>query len=284
MKEGLIRFLNIRQGESVYVGYLLLHYFFQGVGISILFVVANTLFLSQYEIESLPLVFMSSAVVLALLGKLNDYLGNRWSVPKMLMAIAIFVAFSVFLFFIGALTIKSIWIPFVLYIWYQVVNLQIDTEFWSLSSFLFDVRQAKRLYGLISVGDVPAKLLGSLAVALLAPLIGGVTSLLIISAISFVAGAIVLKQLLVKIKPHHFAHHAEVHVHTNLKGISVLSRFFQSNLVLALSALYLTSTIVLTFVDFSFLSGVEHKFHSQKELADFFSVVFCHRQRYYYSM
>jgi len=274
MKEGLIRFLNIRQGESLYVSYLLLHYFFQGVGISVLFVVANTLFLSQFEIESLPLVFMSSAVVLVALGKVNDYLGHRWSVPKTLMAIAIFVAFTVFLLFIGAITIKAIWIPFVLYIWYQVVNLQIDTEFWSLSSFLFDVRQAKRLYGLISVGDVPAKLLGSLAVALLAPRIGGVTNLLIISAVSFLAGALVLRRLLVKIKPHHFAHHAEMHSHSELKGLGVLMSFFQSNLVLALSVLYLTATIVLTLVDFSFLSGVEHKFHTQKELSDFFAIVF----------
>ena len=274
MKEGLVRFLNIRQGESVYVSYLLLHYFFQGVGIAVLFVVANTLFLSHFEIESLPLVFICSAVVLALLGKLNDSLSSRWPVPKMLMTIAIFVAFTVFLLFIGAITINAIWIPFVLYIWYQVVNLQIDTEFWSLSSFLFDVRQAKRLYGLISVGDVPAKLLGLLMVHFLAPLMGGVTSLLIISAVSFLAGTLVLKRLLVIIKPHHFAHHATEHATMTVRGIGLLARFFQSDLVMGLSILYLIGAVILNFVDFSFLSGVEHKFHSQKELSDFFEIVF----------
>ena len=274
MREGLVRFLNIRQGESVYVSYLLLHYFFQGVGIAVLFVVANTLFLSQFPIESLPLVFMSSAVMMGLLGKLSDYLGSRWSVPKMLMAIAIFVAFSVFLFFIGALTIKAIWIPFALYIWYQVVNPQIDTEFWTLSSFLFDVRQAKRLYGLISVGDVPAKLLGLALVHFLAPIMGGIASLLIISAASFLGGTLILKRLLSIIKPHHFAHHAEIHAGKNLKGLNMLSRFFKSDLVMALSALYLTGAIILNFVDFSFKSGVEHKFHTQKELSDFFEIVF----------
>ncbi len=274
MKEGLTRFLNIRQGESLYVGYLLVHYFFQGIGISILFIVANALFLSHFEIESLPLVFMGSAVVLVLLGGVNDFLGRRWAVPKMLMAIALFVAITVFLFFIGAITINAIWLPFALYILYQVVNLQIDTEFWNLSSFLFDVRQAKRLYGLISVPDVPAKLLGSLIAFLLAPVFGGMASLLLISAVAFLAGALVLRRLLLKIKPHHFAHHAAAHVHPKQNATSILARFFQSDLVMALSILYLTGTIVLTFVGFSFLSGVELKFHTQKDIAGFFAIVF----------
>ncbi len=264
----------MRQGESMYVGYLLLHYFFQGIGISVLFIVANALFLSRFEIESLPLVFMCSAVVLSLLGKLNDSLSHRWPPPKMLMAIVIFVAITIFLFFIGALSFKVLWIPFAIYILYQVVNLQVDTEFWTLSSYIFDVRQAKRLYGLISVGDVPAKLLGSLMVFLLAPYLGGGSNLLIISTVAFLAGALILKLLFSKMKPSHFEHHSVEHVHRKPAGISFLSRFFQSELVMALSILYLTAAIVITFIEFSFLSGVEHKFHTLKELDQFFAIVF----------
>jgi len=258
----------------MYVAYLLLHYFFQGIGISVLFIVANALFLSQFEIDTLPLVFICSAVVIALLGKINDTLSHRWPVPKMLMAIVIFVAITIFLFFIGALTYKVFWIPFALYIWYQVVNLQIDTEFWSLSSYIFDVRQAKRLYGLISVGDVPAKLLGSLMVFLLAPYLGEGSNLLIISTAAFLAGALILKRLFTKLKPSHFAHHSAEHGHSKPAGLSFLSRFFQSELVMALAFLYLTGAVVITFIEFSFLSGVEHKFHTLKELDEFFAVVF----------
>jgi ATP/ADP translocase len=274
MKERIGRFLNIRQDESLYVSYLLFHYFFQGIGLALFATVANALFLSHFSEEELPLVFIGSAVLIMVLGKVNDYFGARWPVPKMLKALAIFCAVSVLVFYTGTQFFKGlVWIPFALYLWYKVVESQIDLEFWGLASIIFDVRQAKRLFGLISAGDVPAKLLGFLSVAVLVPLIG-LTNLLVISSASFMVGALLLQRLLSNLKPHHFEHH-ESHTHSEKsKEKNILLKFFQSDLVMALALLYFIAAVTITFTEFSFLSEVEHKMAKETQLAYFFGLVF----------
>jgi hypothetical protein len=44
------------------------------------------------------------------------------------------------------------------YLVYQLSSL----ELWGVTALLFDVRQGKRLFGVISAGDIPAKMLGYL--------------------------------------------------------------------------------------------------------------------------
>jgi HEAT repeat protein len=269
------RFFNVRQEESVHVAYLLFHYFFQGIGLALFFTVANALFLSRFSVEDLPLVYISSAVAILVLGRLFALVGSRWPMQRTLKAITIFITFTVLIAYLGAANLKLAWIPIALYIWYQVISRQIDTEFWGLSSIIFDVRQAKRLYGLISVGDVPAKLLGYLSVAFLVPSIG-LVNLLLIATASFLAGAVLLNRLLSKLKPHHFVHHDHAIAENGKNTIkqNFFVRFFQSDLVMALAVLYFVGAITLTFTEFSFLAGVEHKFHTEAELAYFFARVF----------
>jgi len=294
MQERIGRYFNVRKDESLHVTYLLFHYFFQGIGLALLFTVASAMFLAHFSVEELPLVFICSSICMLGLGKVSEIAGRHWSTPQTLKAITIFITGTVFILYLATVNFTWIWIPIALYICYQVIESQIDTEFWSLSSNIFDVRQAKRLYGLISVGDVPAKLLGFLSIEWLAPRIG-IPNLILISTASFMVGAILLNRLLSKIKPHHFEHNSggrnqesvardqEEHIkqynffgfRINSKGKarSIIIRFFQSDFVLVLSILYFVGAVTLTFTEFSFLAGVEHKFHTEEELANFFAYV-----------
>ena len=45
---------------------------------------------------------------------------------------------------------------------YRLIYLLTNLEFWGMSAVLFNVRQGRRLFGLISAGEMPAKALGAL--------------------------------------------------------------------------------------------------------------------------
>jgi hypothetical protein len=56
--------------------------------------------------------------------------------------------------------------------WFNMLYLLNNLEFWGITSLLFDVRQSKRLFGLISSGDIPAKFVGYTMALLLVSYIG----------------------------------------------------------------------------------------------------------------
>src|SRR5690606_19364447 len=67
---------------------------------------------------------------------------------------------------------------FVMFGWYYVVYLLTNLEFWGLAALQFDIRQSKRLFGMIGAGDVPAKLIGYSAVPVLLQFVSSVNMLL----------------------------------------------------------------------------------------------------------
>jgi len=68
--------------------------------------------------------------------------------------------------------IKEFWVYALFLSWFQVLYLVSGLEFWGLSSLLFDVRQSKRLFSMISAGDMVPKAIGFLALPALILLIG----------------------------------------------------------------------------------------------------------------
>src|SRR6202007_3259341 len=55
---------------------------------------------------------------------------------------------------------------------FNVLYLLNNLEFWGVVARLFDVRQSKRLFAIVSAGDIPAKLIGYIIALLLVPHIG----------------------------------------------------------------------------------------------------------------
>ena len=267
--------VNVRKEEALHVRYLLIYYFLQGVGLALFFTVANALFLSRFSAEELPVAYISAAVAMLLAGKGYDYIEHKYSMYKRAYLLII-MAVSVLSFYIGASFISALWLPFSFFIWYRVIYNICDLEFWGLSSQIFDTRQAKRLFGLISAGEVPARLIGYFSVALLVPVIG-LLNLLLISCVAFFLSFFILRRLLHKHHaggdPHH-SHGHPTHEHDHGKPAETLIRFFHSHFILILGILYVVGAVTLTLADFSFLSEVEEKFHTATDLAKFFSLVF----------
>lgn len=266
----IINLFHIHSHEYPLVRLLFLHYFFQGIGLALFFTAANAIFLSHFPIRMLPWVYVSSAAILLVTGRIYAYCEHRMKIQRLsaLMLVALFL--SPLLFIAGLSLWNTIWIAFLLMAWFRFMYLLSSLEFWGLSAIIFDVRQSKRLFGLISAGDIPAKLLGYLSVSLLVPFIG-MYGLLGLSSLAFFASFLFLRNLS-KSKGVQLLH--EDLEHQPDANTSFLRKFFGSNLVITISILAFAATLALTLIDFSFLNEVQTQFKSEEELAFFLGLFF----------
>ena len=200
-KIDLEKVLNVKKSEFGFVKLLFFHNFFQGVGLALFFTAANAIFLAQASVKSLPLVYILSAVLLLFIGSLYSYIEKRYSVKRLLQFSLGLLVVSILGIRIGLQFSESLWIAFAMMMWYRVTSLLNYLEFWGLSAMLLDVRQSKRLFGLVSSGEVSAKLLGYFSVPALVPLIGN-KNLILIAALAFMVCLLFLNQIIKKYGKH----------------------------------------------------------------------------------
>ena len=266
VKSSFLSFFGVRREESETVGMFFLHHFFLGLGQAMFFIAAISKFLEKLTPEYLAQVFVLSAIVLMAVGRIyahyEHYLPFKVLLPKVvLFLIGLTVAFRFAFYFIHDDILLLILLEIAFFIVYLLSNL----EFWGLSALVFDVRQGKRLFSLISAGDVPAKMLGYLCVALFTP--HEKDNLLIIAALAFTISYFILKNLLPKVDVGHHHHHVDDDLHTasgyqNPKTkIQSLKDFFGNRFILNLSILSFLYYAVFIMIEFMFYCKVKE--HTQ---------------------
>jgi HEAT repeat protein len=278
MRNRLFVLLNIREAEAWTVGRMLLFSFFQGLGLALLFTVANVLYLSEVDIATLPYVYILTAALMMGLEVLYQKLEHIWSIGKIILAILLVLAGSMVLFGLGLWLEKSaIWMLFLLIVWEKVASLTANSEFGKINAMIFDIRQSKRLFGLLGSAEIPARILGGLTAPLLLDYMP-IESLLFLAA-GMLSISIVFYQQVAK-------RHAGQLDMVVARGLSKLSHaqkrgkgardfvmaFFGSRYVTLLGIFMFGVVTTSTFVEFSFLTQVDSNLEGQQRLAVFLGV------------
>ena len=159
-KTYLQRLLNVRASEWNLVTKLFWLQFFQGTGIAFFFTASFSSFLEHIDAKELASVMILSSPLLFITGWLFNKFEHKWNLSKLGTATILGMAASIFLFLIADQYITAKWFYYVMFAWYYVLYLASSLCFWSITSTLFDVRQSKRLFSVVSAGDIPAKMLG----------------------------------------------------------------------------------------------------------------------------
>ncbi|HMI77967.1 MAG TPA: hypothetical protein VK484_04200, partial [Ferruginibacter sp.] len=270
MKDAVLKFLKIRRGEAGLVKDLFAMEFFQGAGIAFFFTVAFTLFLKKFPITELPKVFIISAFLLWLTGIFYTQLEHKLKVRSLGIFVTLFMAFNILLFRIGYEVTGGSWFLYIMLAWFNVLYLMNSLQFWGMASLLFDVRQSKRLFAIISAGDIPAKFFGY-TVASLVVVYTGTSNLLFAGfacmclSIPFVL-RITGKGAFEKIS-HHPVHHATP---ATVKKIDALiNNFTKNKLIVGLAILSFLAAACLYIINYAFYAEVKEKYHDDVGLATF---------------
>ncbi|HMH32013.1 MAG TPA: MFS transporter, partial [Puia sp.] len=209
--------------------------FFQGAAIATYFFSAMTLFVHRLPATELPKVFILSSFLLWFFGFIYSQLEHRLRTKQLIYFVLIFNALIIVLFRIFIDLHEGEWFLYIFLASFNILYLLNNLEFWGLVALLFDVRQSKRLFAIVSAWDGPARLTGY-AVSGAFVIINGkndiVTSkdLLIIASLFMLAALIFFipmarsKEMrnIAPVDHHHYATQTLQHIQASLTGSKLI--------------------------------------------------------------
>ncbi|MBS1598643.1 MAG: MFS transporter [Bacteroidetes bacterium] len=265
-----MQLLLIRESESRIISRLFVFEFFQGAAIALYFLAAITIFVDHLPPSDLPKVFILSAFLLWLFGFIYNKLEHRLLTKQLIYFVLIFNGACILLFRTFIHLETETWFLYLFLASFNILYLLNNLEFWGLVAILFDVRQGKRLFAIVSAWDGPARVMGYILSILLGATIG-TENLLWISAF-FMLFSILLFMPLAKsdelkdIAPkdhHHYATQSLQHLQAAVTANKLIRNaafvsFFSF-------CFYLVTNYVL-------YGYVKKQFHSDIALGRFFAV------------
>lgn len=259
----LYRSLGIRADEIRTVGLFFLHHFFLGFGTMLIYVSANVILLENHPESSLPIAYMASALGMMVIGKVYTYFEHHLHlnqlVIRVLWAVVVLTAVLLLLVFFA----HSVTAAVAIMVGFRAIYLLTNLEFWGVSAVVFDVRQSKRLFGVISAGDMPAKALGGM----LAVLVHGHTELIFLLFLAFGFFWAAMYTAVLTFRSHHVnASHGSEPVQRRVMPRLITQLFGGSQLIFAMCLSLTAVAVMATGVEYAFFINVKYKLHSQAEV------------------
>ncbi len=254
------RLLGVRPEEGRTVWLFFLHNFLLGAGTILVYVAANVLLLENNPERNLPLAYGVAALAMIAAGKLYGHFEHHWLLQK--LAVRVLLATVTLTGVLGVLvaTGHSVVAAIAIMAGYRVIYLLTNLEFWGVSAVVFDVRQSKRLFGIISAGDMPAKAMG----AVLAILIHTNADLPWLLGTAFGAYLAALLALRATLDSHEVeAAPDRRRVRTQELAPGIRRWFGDSRLVLTMCLSMLGLAAVTTGIEYLFFVNVKHRFHDE---------------------
>ncbi len=158
---------------------------------------AVALFLEKYGAKWLPAIYIASSLMCSGLGFLYSWLSSILPMRRVLVAIAVLTAIPLLLFRLGlAAQYFNAFIAFatvfLLRLWMDAVELLNDLNSQVAANQLFNIREIKRTYPLISSGLLVADVISGFSLPLLLLVVGRLENVLVIASLAMLVGAATL--------------------------------------------------------------------------------------------
>jgi ATP/ADP translocase/HEAT repeat protein len=153
MQTRLMNLLNIRPGEGRNVSLMLAHYFFMGAAMILAASASFALFFTAWDASALPYAYLGIAIIVSSITSLFLKISERTSLARFLIPCLLFILFGTVTFRFGLALVSSKWLLLALPIWSSVLLFLSVTAFWILAGNIFDIRQGKRIFGLMNAGS-----------------------------------------------------------------------------------------------------------------------------------
>ncbi len=268
IRSTLTSIFTVRPDEVRPLGWLIALSFFRGLAAVFFDAPANTLFISEFGAERLPYVYLCAAGSSLLLGFAYSKLGASFSPTYVLRATLGVILLSILFFYTSLLLTRSHWVIMGLMIWKEAIFMLSNIVMWAAAGYLFNIRQGKRLFGLVASGGILASIIGGGLVAWIAK-IAGVPLLILISAFAMGGMFWTLYHLTASYRTQFLL--ISDSPDTVQQKHSILDLFRNRYLGLFFS-LSILSNFGFFFVDYVYFNRVETAYPDQKTLAAFFGI------------
>ena len=269
MKQKINTVFNIKPSEEKLVLLMLIHSFAIGIAISFFYTAASALFLAEYEVQQLPIIYILGAIAVVIVSSLYSRIAAKFSTYRVLLFTLVALIFFVTAVYLGLSLNPAPWLLFGIIVWFRIFETPLLLEFSSLASRMFDARQGKRLFGLLGTGESLARILGGIFIGTLVIKIGTVNLLLI--AIGGLVLCLIIYWLIARSEPEKLNDEEKSRQITLLTDRPKPAKvsIFRNRYLLPILLLYIFAAAAKHFVDFLFFAQTQQQFASSDEMAAF---------------
>ena len=200
IKNTVLSVFNVKKGEVPAIVLLMLYSFFIGASIAFYYVTTTSLFLESNKSTGLPLAYIGGGVIAFIFWLLYSRLERWMKFSKLLIFGVLFLILSVGIFAFSHNYMEVSWLPYLMFIWIRIFMFVQYVGFWGMAQRMFDLRQGKRLFGLISSGEVISDIIGFFSIPLILEYIS-TDDILYISLLLLFVSLMVLVTILIKYRP-----------------------------------------------------------------------------------
>lgn len=189
----ILKLMNIRREEAKPVFLLMCFSFFTGMTLTFYFTASNAIFLKHFQRSMIPISFMASGVLIYLAWWSFSRIDKKLSFSYQILIKFIFIFITVLAVSIGVWSFKgSSWLIFMMYTWVRIVVYILLVNFWGVAGKLFNIRQGKRIFGIIGIGEVVSVIIGYFSVPLILQFLTAPDLLFVASAALFICLMLVI--------------------------------------------------------------------------------------------
>jgi ATP/ADP translocase/HEAT repeat protein len=273
IKEKIISTLNIRRGEELAILLLLIFSFFMGTSSAFFYTAATSLFLENFDTKMLSYAYIASGAAGYLIWVISSKLEKKLSVPSLLITYLVLLTFSVLLFSLSEYFFPFRWLSFLMYIWIRAFTFIGAIVFWILAGRLFNLRQGKRLFGLISSGEVISDIIGFFSIPLLLQFISA-SDLIFIAFIALVFCIGILTYITKVFSSELTSSDTNSESTVTMSSQSGLFQLLKTKYFSYLFLLALLPMFSIYFVDYLFLDQTKIEYPDRNVLASFLGIFF----------
>lgn len=174
MKPLLRKLLGIQPGEGQRAVLMFAYIFLVIATLIMVKPVRNSLFLSQFGVEQLPYAFVLVAIVSGLLAIAYSRILRRVPLDRLITNTIALSILSLLIFWLALAHRDNFGGVFcyLFYIWVAIFGVITTTQFWLLTSYVFNTREARRLFSFIGAGAISGGIFGGYLTSYLAPIVG----------------------------------------------------------------------------------------------------------------
>ncbi len=228
---------------------------------------AHTLFLKTFPDAMIPKAYIISGIIGIILTTIFSKYQSKIKFSKLANVTLLIISVIIVMVRVVFIFTKAHWIVFLVFILLGPLNILAILSFWGTVGRIFNLRQGKRLYGIIDSGQVFGIILSSYAIPLILVYLKAIDNLLIISAVSIVF-AMIIEVILTRLVNIDVINDEKSDKKIQEEQVRIRD-FIKNPYILFMALFVIFSMFAAFFVQYSFLVVINEKYPVEEDLASY---------------
>lgn len=264
--------IGLRKGEGLRASLMFTYIFLVIASLLIVKPVRNSLFLTRFGPEQLPYAFIIVALVSTVFALIYSRLAGRFALNRLIPFSIVSSAFCLtVVWFLLHSGYQPDWFIYAFYVGVAIFGVTMASQFWLLANYLFNAREARRIFGLLGAGGIAGGIFGGYMTRCLTPVLG--TENLILLCVGFLCICLTLFRWVQKKYARGNIRRSDSRLHDTGKPVPFvqsLKSMLSSRHLTYMAGIIAVGVVVANLVDYQFNAVASEKIGDEDKLTAFF--------------